>query len=475
MNHDPDSRFQDRVLGTLTKHQLIDSGDQVLVAVSGGPDSVALLDALLALAKPLAISGLSVAHFNHQLRGKASVKDAEFVRAMADRLQLDCRMGTEDVAAYRARVGLSLEMAARECRRQFLLETAERVRADKIALGHSANDQAEEVLLRLIRGTGPGGLSAMAPKTPDGIIRPLLEQERDQILRYLQARGLDYRTDATNLEPCCDRNRLRLHILPLIQQHLNPQVVRNLCRHAQLAREEETWWAQIVADRWHEVLENQRPERIVLRRPALKAQPEVIQRRMLKHALTLVAGSFYGFRRVHLDQLVRLTAAAQSAGEIHLPGGVRAFSEYDLLVLTLDGAPCEPFRQPLQYPGTTRCGPYIVTVTRLANGHRFAAETGPADSFTAWLDEDCVCRPLILRTWQAGDRFQPLGMAGSKKLQDLFSDLKVPPRHRKRVPILCDAEKICWVAGYRLDDRVRIRSKTNRLLKVSIQADESLM
>lgn len=473
MSHDAVPGFADRVRATIARHQLIDPGDHVLVAVSGGPDSVALLLVLSALTGELAISRLSVAHFNHQLRGQDSEKDAAFVRSLAAHLHLDCRLGQEDVAAHRRRFGLSLEMAARECRRRFLLNSARQIRADKVALGHNANDQAEELLLRLIRGTSPGGLSGMAPKTGQGLIRPLLELERSQILAYLQERGVDYRTDTSNLEPFCDRNRLRLQVLPMIERHINPKVTSSLCRHAQLAREEETWWAGFLEDRWQRALATRGPNRVTLRRPALQAEPVVVRRRLLKQALILLCGSFYGFAQVHLDRLADLAASPRSTGEIHLPRGVRACNEYDALVLSLAAEQYEPERKQPLSEGTTVFGPYTVTVCRVEGDGPPDRKTLSAERFTAWMDEDRLRKPLRIRTWQPGDRFRPLGMSGSKKLQDLFSDLKVPRRHRKCVPILCDAEKICWVAGYRLDERVKVRSTTKRILKVSIRRDDT--
>lgn len=464
----------DRVCRAILEQHLIDAGERVLTAVSGGPDSVALLHLLHALSPRLGIEQLSVAHFNHRLRGPAADGDAAFVAGLCRDLGLDCQVGTEDVAAYRERAGISLEMAARECRQRFLLAAAATLGAQKIALGHTANDQAEEVLLRLLRGTAPGGLSGMRPATAEGLVRPLLTLERSEILQYLAEQGLPYRIDASNLEPCCERNRLRLQVLPLLREHFNPRLVQTLCRHAELAREEEAWWEHALDPRWRRLVRSEQNDRIMLRRRSLVAAPAPIGRRLLKRALMRLCGSFYGFRRVHLEQLLELAASKRSTGCVHLPRNIRGRSEYDSFTIAIE-APAEeaPPALRIDAPGSFKAGDFTVTVTRCGGNEAAAWVTAEDDRFSAHLDQARLCWPLTLRSWRPGDRFQPLGMRGSKKLQDFFTDLKIPPRLRRRWPILCDAEKICWVVGCRLDERVKVRSSSAEAVHISIRSARS--
>ncbi|OIP92107.1 MAG: tRNA lysidine(34) synthetase TilS [Syntrophobacteraceae bacterium CG2_30_61_12] len=463
------AEFPERVLQTISRYHMICPGDRVLVAVSGGPDSIALLHVLRALAAELRLSGLGVAHFNHHLRDAASDEDAGFVVDLCRDLGLDCRTGGEDVAAYQKGTGLSLEMAARQCRRRFLLNAASAAQAQKIALGHNANDQAEEVLLRLIRGTAPGGLSGMRPTTAEGLIRPLLGLERSEILQYLTDNGFPYRTDISNLEPCCDRNRLRLRVLPRLREHFNPKLVQTLCRHADLAREEEAWWDQALDPLWRRLVISEQTGRIVLQRRLLVSAPEVVGRRLLKRALIRLSGSFYGLQRVHLDLLLRLAVSKRSTGCIHLPGNIRGRNEYDCFSVSVEAVAEHPLVLRIDAPGTFQVAGLTLKVSSSSGNGASGFIPDRGDPFTAWMDEACLRWPLTVRTWEPGDRFQPLGMRGrTKKLQDLFTDLKVPPSLRGRLPILCDVEKICWVVGYRMDERVRIRNETVRILQISV-------
>ena len=239
--------------GYIRKNSLISDRDHVLAAVSGGPDSVALLSILANLRDTLGIERITVVHFDHRLRGDESDADREFVRALARSAGLEFRCGTADVRALARSRKISVEMAARDCRHSFFMETAAVLNARKIALGHTANDQAEEVILRIIRGTGPAGIQAMSPATAEGIIRPLLFATRDSILEYLLDRGIEFRNDSTNFDPFCQRNFLRLKIFPLLREAFHPQIAETIARCADLAREEESWWASEIRTRWGDI------------------------------------------------------------------------------------------------------------------------------------------------------------------------------------------------------------------------------
>jgi tRNA(Ile)-lysidine synthase len=240
--------FQTQVLRFIRQHELIHAGDRVLVAVSGGPDSVALLHVLLALRPVLGVAKLITVHLDHQLRGEESRGDARFVRDLSREWGLDCFCESAAVHDYRRRWRVSLEMAARSCRHDFIARLMREQQAHSTALAHHADDQAEEILLRLLRGTGPGGLAGMAAKTPQGLIRPLLFATREDILAYTRDVQLSYRTDSSNLSPLCQRNVLRLEVLPLLRAHIHPQVVRTLSRCAELTRDEEAAWDHILEE-----------------------------------------------------------------------------------------------------------------------------------------------------------------------------------------------------------------------------------
>ncbi len=242
--------LQRRVRDFIRQEQLLAGKDLVLVAVSGGPDSVALLHILVSLRESCGISKIAVLHFDHQLRGNASAADRDFVEALATTFDLPFHCGAEDVLSYHKQHKISVEMAARACRHRFFKDALTRLEAHAIALGHTANDQAEELLLRLFRGSGPGGMSGMHPRTRGGLIRPLLFATRNEIIAYLRDKKLSFREDSSNNDPAYQRNALRHELFPVLEKHFHPRVVEVLCRHARLATDDESCWRDLLASQW---------------------------------------------------------------------------------------------------------------------------------------------------------------------------------------------------------------------------------
>ena len=465
--------FQESVLHFIRRERLIASGDHVLAAVSGGPDSVTLLDVLASLKERLELGRITVLHFNHQLRGKASDEDAAFARSLAARFCFPFYCHTQDVGSYRNSRRISIEMAARACRHDFFRAARDGLGADKIALGHTANDQAEEILLRLFRGTGPSGLAGMLPRGDHGIIRPLLSTSRREILHYLHLGKLDFREDSTNNEPVCQRNRLRIDVFPVLEQCFHSRVAENLCRHGQLARSEEEYWALQVRSGWPAVCAEDGPSRVVLSVPALVELHPALRKRTIRFAIERLQGHLQRIYAAHVELLCGLVMGGGPGKAVHLPGGLRAARRGDSLILSMelsagtgDSAPRITFLETIPGPGRFSFPhpPTDLSVTEV----QWSVEKGvPMQSpDRAWLDADKIVWPLVVRSWRPGDRFNPLGLAGSKKLQDFFTDAKVPREERSRIPLVCDSEKICWVMGYRLDDRVKVTSLTRSVLVV---------
>jgi tRNA(Ile)-lysidine synthase len=461
------------------QHRMILPGDPLLAGVSGGPDSVALLHILVALRDDLQISRMIVVHFDHGLRGVESADDRLFVERLALELGLECECGAENVRDVARSRQLSMEMAARFCRHRFFQEVKAARTAQRIALAHTANDQAEEVLLRLCRGAGPSGLGGMRPREDTGIVRPLLFATKSQILSYLFDRGLTYRLDSTNQAPICQRNRLRLQILPLLEEILHPGVVPCIERHALLVQEEEELWAETLEKVWPTVCEVENQDRIGLRHEELAGLHRALLRRLLRHALKKLQHNLQGIYSSHIELLCDLAVRPSSGCQVHLPGMLwgEIRGSYLLLrrgkVLT-DAAPLQIRPMCIHEPGTWQWGDTTLKVEQVDQRLLPRAE----DLFMAspnrvGMDAETVQWPLCLRSWMPGDRFQPLGLGKSKKLQDFFVDLKVPRAIRGNVPILCDQEKICWVVGYRLDDRVRINASTRSFLVVERLANGS--
>jgi tRNA(Ile)-lysidine synthase len=472
--------LQNRALDFIRQYGLITSGDHVLVAVSGGPDSVTLLHVLLSLKISLKWSRLTILHFDHHLRGEASWKDKEFVESLAGRLHLPFICGSEDVQAYQKKHSISLEMAARECRHRFFQEALKKYKAQKTALGHTANDQAEEVLLRLFRGTGPGGLAGMFPKVLQSrLIRPLLFATRLEILKYLQENDLSYREDFSNQELFCQRNVLRLKVFPLLEEYFHPRVVETLYRHTQLALEEESFWNHEVQSCWSSLCKEETKDRKVLHIPSLLSLHSALQRRLFRFAIEKLQGNLLRIHAVHAEDIYQLVRQATSGKTIQLPQGLRVTKEGENLIFSKYSLPSlSSFHWILPTPGRYRFPhPVEPDSNRSLEIHLYIEdfssdhpkEKPGASAHTAWLDAQKIHWPLIVRSRQVGDRFQPLGFHGIKKIQDFFVDAKVPRSYRDQIPILCDQEKICWIAGYRLDDRVKITPQTKQVLIVEIR------
>lgn len=467
--------FEKRASDYILQHQLIEHGDDVLAAVSGGPDSLALLHVLLSLRKPLEMGRITILHFDHRLRGEDSDADRAFVEATAQTLGLPCLSERQDVLEYHLQNHISLEMAARACRHRFFRDAMERLGARRLALGHTANDQAEEVLLRLLRGAGPSGTAGMLPKTDQGAIRPLLFATRPQILHYLHEAGLAFREDASNLDPFCQRNALRLKVFPVLEEHFHHRVAETISRHTELVQDEEDYWNQEIQAHWPAILVEESRERTALRIPELSKLHPALQRRMLRYAIQRFRGSLLGIYAVHIEVLCRWITRATSGRSLHLPAGLRAAKEAGERIIFFvepQSQALTDFQLPLaelRGPGVYRFPSFHLDLSLKEAPRDACGEAATTPSYVAWIDADKIKWPLLIRSWQPGDRFHPLGLGGAKKLQDYFTDSKIPAPERKRIPLLCDQEKICWIVGYRLDDRVKVTRQTKRMLVVRRQ------
>jgi tRNA(Ile)-lysidine synthase len=453
-----------KVQNTLTAHSMLQPGDRVLVAVSGGPDSVALCHILHQLHQTYRVE-LVATQVHDGIRGSEADQDAAFVQHLAHQLELPIVVQRVNVHAWRKKHGGSLQMAARELRYQCLHQIMANENASKLALGHNADDQAEEILLRILRGAGQRGLTGMPLHSRNGVIRPLLECHRHEITSYLEDRNLAFRQDESNLKPWCQRNLLRLEFLPRLQQNFNSNLNATLLRTSNIFREEEEFWEFILGE-WldQHAGECEDGGRRLPIGPLLETHP-AMQKRLLRKMVEKVKGNLRSFGYHHTEILRRLCHSAAANSRIDLPGEVEAEKNYDWLTIRLARQVPEDFYYELAGPGSYPFPPL---------GHRLVLECGSVDlasefgrpSNEALVDLDTVSFPLVLRSGRAGDRFRPLGLGGGQKLKKFFIDAKIPRSQRRRVPILCSGERIIWVVGLRLDDRVKITENTSRLLRI---------
>ena len=455
----------EKVRQTISRYRMVEAGgDRVILAVSGGPDSVALCHLFHRLRSELALE-LVVAHVHHGLRGEEADEDARFVSATARALDLPVVVQSLDLRSWQREHGGSLQMAARTLRYRCFRRIMVEQKAGRLALGHNADDQAEELLLRLLRGAGPRGLRGMPARSDAGIIRPLLACHRAEILDYLGRHGLSWREDRSNLEPWCQRNRLRLEVLPLLRDHFNSNLNATLSRTAAIFEEDEDFWESLVAG-WLDRHARRGGEGVLnLPLPELLQAHPALQRRLLRRGLEVTCGHLTGFGFHHIDLLLGLCRSERANREIHLPNLAVAEKDYGRLIIRPLNLTPEPFRHEIPGPGFHYLPDLDHTLFMEErdgeNPLRFSD-----DPTRVVMDRDCVSFPLLLRSVQPGDRFRPLGMRGSKKLKDLFIDAKISRSRRRLVPVLCDSQRIIWVVGHRIDDRVRVTAQTRRLLRI---------
>jgi tRNA(Ile)-lysidine synthase len=449
----------EKVKATLAQYRMLEGVQTVLVAVSGGVDSVVLLTVLQRLAPDLSAE-LIIAHLNHGLRGRAAEEDARFVQRLGESLGLRIIQERADVGVLTEKSGMNLEAAARHVRRDFLRRTAQTLGADRIALGHTRNDRAETLLFHLVRGAGPTGIIGIRPINPP-YIRPLIDVSRDEVLAFAREEGLSWREDLTNRDLSFSRNRLRHQIVPLLQE-MNPHLLEALSRTADLLLDEQNALDELLDAPWKRILIRNGIGCVVLDREQLSTFAREIQHLLLRRAAARARGHLQGIEKKHIEALAELTNSARRHAEIHLPA-LLARAEGKEVYLTT------------QREGTASSYSYSVDLGRNEFSQLDAVlelmikEKDASVTFT--LKEDCemadadrVHFPLYVRSRMAGDRFQPLGMNHDKKLKSFLIDEHVPVYERDRLPLLCDQERIIWVVGRRLSEAVRVTPVTKRLL-----------
>jgi tRNA(Ile)-lysidine synthase len=465
---------EQQVLDYIRAKNLIISGQTLVVAVSGGPDSVCLIYALAALRQELGIE-LHIAHLNHKLRGKESDADAAYVAGLTKRLKIPATIESRDVRAYRSQRRLTLEEAAREVRYAFLAEVAENAGAERIAVGHTADDHVETVLMHLLRGSGGRGLRGLLPVSRWQIsgrgltvIRPLLELNRKDTIAYCRAHRLRPRIDKSNFLTQPFRNRVRYRLLPGLRAY-NLRIREALIRLAR-ASAGDIDFIEYEARRLQSKVIKITPDSVFLEKKTFLALHPALQRQLLRSAIESLLGSLKDIESVHIENIIE--ALEKPAGKvIGLPFGLNFAIEYDRYVLAPDAAALCPFpplerETPLQVPGKTSLSSWQVTASIVAPA---LTEENENDDFTARLDFDRVESPLTVRRRLPGDRFQPLGMAQLKKLNIFMIDARVPRSWRPRVPIVCSGRHILWVVGFRINERFKVGPDTHNVLKLEFK------
>ena len=444
------------IISTACRYRMFSQGDTVLVAVSGGPDSVAMLHALHACSQALGIS-LVVAHLDHGLRSEASDMDAEFVRELARSYGL--KSIVEKVSGLAGD-----EESAREARYAFLRRAAAQAGANKIAVGHTADDRAESVLLNIIRGTGIDGLGSIRP-VRGNVVRPLIDAFRTEIEAYIQRHGLPFRVDETNQDIAYARNRIRHELLPALEESYSPQVKSALVRLAGIAADQSDLMASLAESASGQVAyRGSMDADLVLR------LPKAVQFQLVRSRLLALKGDL---RDVTLEQVERVldALACGKSFKITLPSGTIYAARAGCEFLIESGKlrqPIKAFDYDLALPGETVVPELGLTVQ---SDVIRSVENLVISPKLALIDAKAIVGKLRVRNARPGDRITPFGMTGAKKLQDLFVDKKIPRAQRAAAALVVDDEKILWVVGVAASEATRITKKTARIIRLRAVTD----
>jgi tRNA(Ile)-lysidine synthase len=463
----------------LQKFRLLANGDRILIAVSGGPDSVALLHILCDLRDELGLH-LEVAHLQHGIRGAEAAADARFVAELAEKLQLPFHLKEVDLPQMKSDAGKgNLEALARAERYHFFGDIAQQRRLDKVATAHTQDDQAETMLMWFLRGAGAKGLGGMAPlqklRVAGGettqelvVVRPLLEISKAELLQYLSDRQFAYRMDKSNQDPAFLRNWIRTELLPMIGRRIDPRVPVRLGQLGELLRDENSYLDDLARERLTGLLGKDE-----LTRGGLLDVPTALRRRILRLWIKQTRGQLRGLDFVHIEEMLRLIAQGPPQGRVSIPGGWELERQYERLRLTKRSRklPRVCYSYPLEIGSVLT----IPEAHLLIHSRTVAAplRLPPPGLMEAMFDLNEVGGSLSVRNFRRGDRFQPLGMKGHKKVKDLFIEKRVPLPIRACWPLLAHGDEIIWIPGYGRSETGRVGEKTAAILELNAAAISS--
>jgi len=466
------SNVPETVSATIRRYRMVSPRDTVLAAVSGGPDSVCMLHVLAGLREEFGFE-LKVAHLDHRFRGEESRADAAFVRQLAERLDLPCVCDEVNVPRFLLSQPMSAQDAARMLRYQFLVKTSKLEYCQRIATGHNADDQAETVLMRVLRGAGPDGLAGIPPKREGTIIRPLLSVWRSEIMSYLEERGLPYRTDASNLESKYLRNEVRNELIPVLERY-NPALRESLANLGTIMTDVAEHLDRLTDEALPHVVKRASVGQFVLDSAVLDGYDEALRRSVFRKLFEALRPDLGPLPFQHVESVLGLVRRGQVGSSVELPGGATARFEHGSLVMAHRPAAPESLERTLTVPGSAEFEHAGLTIeATLVQRNGFAAALECADDTAACFDWDAVCPPLTVRGRREGDRFRPFGLDGTKTLKELMIDEKVAYSFRPLVPVLCDAEGILWVVGLRRSAAAPVTAKTQTVLAIKVREREA--
>lgn len=456
----------EKVLSTINKYNLIENGDKIVLGVSGGPDSICLLHILNRLKENFDIE-IYAAHLNHQLRGIEAQKDALYVSQMCEDMGITYFIKSIDVSKYCKENSLSIEEGARKLRYEMFDEIKLKTYSNKIAIGHNLNDQAETILMRIMRGTGLQGLRGIEYIRDNGIIRPLLDVERTEIEKYCEDNNLNPRIDKTNLESIYTRNKIRLELIPYMKDNFNSNTVESIVRMSNSLRQDSDYIEEQAKMKFDEVC-NLNSNEVEIELKDYINLNIAIKNRVIRNSIKYILGDTNFLDQKHIEDVIELENENKINKKITLPRGIFAYRKQSVILLTTKEIINEEIEFCYNIPSNgfvkiKELGLIIETQRMPIDRYRSLR----ADKDSKGFDFNKLKGGILVRNRKQGDKIKLAG--GTKKLKDLFIDLKIPREDRDKIPVILDEQGVLLVGDYRVSENYKIDSQTKEVLKVSFK------
>ncbi len=463
--------LEDKVFETIRKHKLLE-GEYVVVGISGGPDSVCLLSILNSLSPKLEIK-LHAVHINHMLRGKEADDDEEYVITLCKKLNIPLIVKKIDIRTLAKNKGISLEEAGREARYEEFGKILEELGKGVVAVAHNKNDQAETILMHLVRGTGLNGLKGMEYKR-GAIVRPLLDIRREEIEDYCTSNLLNPRTDSSNLESIYTRNKVRLELIPSINRLFDRDIIESLCRMASVVAEDSDFIEDNAFKVYNKCIQKRDSNTLELDADKIRTSHPSIAKRVLRMAINELRGDLKGIEAIHLESIQNIIETGVTGKHITIPGGICVKLSYGLLKLyepdTLVTA--ADFEMLLDMTGSTELSDkgYIIEADIIEEVESFKDYQGVSqNAYQQFFDCGKLISGIYIRNRRNGDVFKPLGSSGTKKLKEYFIDKKIPRELRDNIPLIAKNNEIIWIVGHRTSDKFKVTENTKSVLKINFK------
>lgn len=446
----------------IIERNLIEQGDNVLIGLSGGPDSVFLFHNLIKLKADLSFN-LYASHVNHMYRGEDAQHDEDFVRSLCSKYGVKLFVRRKHAGEYARELKVTEEEAGRILRYGFFKDNLDEIGAGKIAVAHNLNDQAETVLQRIIRGSGIDGLSAMSFKK-DNLIRPMLNVPKSEVLNYLHENNYDYCIDKTNLHDIYGRNKIRLNLIPYLEESFNPNIQSTLYRMSEAMERDKKIIEKYTELKFNEVLNEKSVNRVILDMNKLKCLDLGESGRVVRRAIEELKGNTVNIEMKHIDYAIDFIKNGTTGKKINLSEGFTIEISYDNFIINkiIENVPNFQYNIVLNSPMYIPEAKKTITLT-VTDASEFDRE----DKDSISLDYDLIKGNLVVRNRRAGDSMIPCGMTGRKKIKDIFIDLKIPAEERDSKLIIADDDNILWLEDFRIHNSFKVSSSTKKILNIN--------